>query len=143
VRRTAADFEPVYFDLVDAYLQLGDEAAAITVLREAERHWPSDPEVFNALGVVQVRRGALDDAIESFRRAVRAQPADATAYFNLGKAFEIRYQKSRRFSSLGQTWVANESDRQAAAENYRRYLALGGPLESSARDALARLEWTK
>ncbi|MBI3264350.1 MAG: tetratricopeptide repeat protein [Acidobacteria bacterium] len=143
VRRAAGEFEPVYFDLVDAYIQLGDDRAALAVLREAEKRWPEDPEVFNALGVVQIRRGAIDDAIGSFRQATKVQPADATAYFNLAKAFEIRYQKRLRFSRLGQRWVADVNDLKAAAENYRRYLALDGPLESSARDALARLEWIK
>lgn len=143
VRRAAADFEPVYFDLVDAYIQLGDDGAALMVLRDAEERWPEDPEVFNALGVVQVRRGAIDDAIGSFRQATKVQPADATAYFNLAKAFEIRYQKRLRFSRLGQRWVANDNDLRAARDNYRQYLALGGPLEASARHALARLEWMK
>lgn len=143
VRRAAAEFEPVYFDLVDAYIQLRDDGAALTVLRDAERRWPKDPEVFNALGVVQVRRGAIDDAIGSFRQGTKVQPADATAYFNLAKAFEIRYQKRLRFSRLGQRWVADANDLRAARDNYRQYLALGGPLEASARDALARLEWVK
>jgi tetratricopeptide (TPR) repeat protein len=141
VRDAVPEFQPVYFDLVDAHLQAADPREAIAVLRDAERRWPSDPDVHNALGVVQVGRGALDDSIASFRRAIAAAQDDALAYFNLGRALEMRYARSRRWVPTTGGWVANASDRREAIASYQKYLEFGGPFEQSAREGLARLEW--
>jgi VWFA-related protein len=141
VRSIVPEFEPVYFDLVDGYLQLDRSRDAIAVLRAAERRWPADAEVYNALGVIQVRRGALDDAVESFAKAVKTQPDSALGYFNLGRAREMRYVRSRRYVPTTGGWVGNAGDRRDAIANYQRYLEIGGPFEQSAREGLARLEW--
>ena len=143
VRTAVPAFQPVYFDLADSYLSLDDLGSALRVLRAAEVRWPQDLEVLNALGVVQVRRGALDDAIRMFDRAVVADPKDATAYFNLGRAYEIRYDRSQRWSRVAKSWSANRADLEAARANYRQYLAIGGPLEVSVREALKRLDRMK
>src|SRR6185312_10126854 len=57
VRTSAPEFEPVYFDLVDGYIQVKDPDKAIRVLHDAKRRW-KDSEVDNALGVVQAARGS-------------------------------------------------------------------------------------
>jgi VWFA-related protein len=142
VRTTNPEFEPVYFDLVDGYLQLKDFDRAIRVMRAAKDRWPRDPDVFNALGVVQVARSALDDAVGSFQQAIASAPAEGTGYFNLGKTLELRYWQSRRYVRQLGRWVANERDRTAALDNYQRYLKIGGQFEASARDGVARLGWT-
>jgi VWFA-related protein len=141
VRQAAPAFQPVYFDLVDGYLQVDRPRDAIAVLRDAERRWPDEPEIFNALGVVQARRKSYGDAVTSFERAVKADPANAVAYFNLGRVHEIRYAMSRRYISTSGGWVANAGERNAAIDNYKKYLELGGPFEQSAREGLARLGW--
>jgi hypothetical protein len=141
VRQAAPGFQPVYFDLVDGYLQTDRARDAIAVLRDAERRWPDEPEIFNALGVVQVRRQSYGDAVTSFEKAVKADPANAVAYFNLGRVHEIRYAMSRRYVSTSGGWVANAGERTAAIDNYTKYLELGGPFEQSAREGLARLGW--
>mgnify|MGYP003693540575 CR=1 FL=1 len=79
VRREVPEFEPIYFSLADAYGLQHEEATALKVLREAERRWPADAEVANAIGVIQIRRGALDAAIESFQRATTTAPAESSA----------------------------------------------------------------
>ena len=86
VRQAASTFEPVYFDLVDGYLQLKQHDKAIRLLREGASNWPKDPDIFNALGVVHTVRGTLPDAIASFRQAIDAAPGEAVSYFNLGRA---------------------------------------------------------
>lgn len=141
VRSRAPEFEPVYFDLVDGYIQLRDPDKAIRVLRAAKSRWPNDAEVDNALGVVQVGRGALDDALQSFSHAMTVAPRESTAYFNLAKTLELRYVRTRRYVQQTRTWVANKADLENAIANYKRYLELGGPLEHSAREGLARLGW--
>ena len=142
VRRTTPEFEPVYFDLVDGYLQQKDYDKAIRVMRDAKDRWPRDPEVLQALGVAQVWRGALDDAVESFGQAVALSPDEGVAHFNLGKAFELRYRASRRYVQQLRAWVANDNDRAKAIASYQRYLTMGGPFENAAREGLSRLEWT-
>jgi VWFA-related protein len=141
VRQAAPEFEPVYFDLVDSYLQLREHDQAARVLRTARERWPHDPDVFNAFGVVQTTRGALDDAVKAFQDAIAAAPGESTSYFNLGRALEIRYHRSRRYVQQLRSWVSNEHDRTGAIENYRRYLELGGPFAKDAQEGLSRLQW--
>jgi VWFA-related protein len=143
VRRSTPEFEPVYFDLVDGYLQMKEHDRALRVLRDASQRWPHDAEVFNALGVVQVSRSAYDDAEGSFEKAIAAAPAEGVGYFNLAKVLELRYWKSRRYVQQTRTWVANAADRDNAIARYRRYLEIGGTFENSAREGLARLGWEK
>ena len=143
VRAAVPAFSAVYLDLTDAYLQADDPGRAIDVLRAGEHRWPKDTEILNALGTVQVRRGSLDDALDSFRRATEARPDESLAYFNLARTHELRYYRMRRFSQREARWVANPADLRNAIENYQRYLKLGGPYEDQARLALGRLEWVK
>ena len=142
VRQAAPEFEPVYFDLVDSYLQLKEHDQASKVLRTARERWPHDPEVFNAFGVVQTNRGALDDAVKAFQEAIAAAPGESTSYFNLGRALEMRYYRSRRYVQQLRSWVSNEHDRTNAIESYRKYLEFGGPFANAAQEGLTRLEWT-
>jgi VWFA-related protein len=141
VRAAAPTFEPVYFDLVDGYLQLKQYDRAIRMLREGASAWPKDPDIFNALGVVQTVRGSMDEAIASFQEATRAAPGEAVSYFNLGRAFELRYFRSRRYFQQTKRWIANEKDRTSALEHYERYLTFGGPYADAAREGITRLKW--
>ena len=143
VRAKKADFEPVYFDLADAYRRLDRSDDVLAILRETARRWPADPDAHNAVGVVLLRRGAIDDAIEAFTKAASAAPSDSIAYFNLGRAYQFRYQ--RMLSTVGQKGEAGRSvadrDRQSALENYKKHVALGGPLADQAREAISVLTW--
>jgi VWFA-related protein len=141
VRSTAADFEPVYFDLIDAYLQLKDHDRAIRTARAAIERWPKDAEILQALGVVQTVRGSLDDAIRSFETAISLAPNEPNVYFNLAKAMELRYVRSRHYVQQLRSWVSNDRDRQAAIENYRRHVEMDGPFTESARAGLQRLQF--
>jgi len=142
VRRDAPEFVEVYIDLADAYAQQLQLTNALDVLRDAERRWPSNPEIHNAIGVIYVRRGALDDAVEAFMKAAAAAPGDPLAYFNLGRAYEMRYVRSRRYVSSQRRWTASDDDRRRATENYERCVKLGGPYAGQAAEAISRLAWT-
>ncbi|HSC26570.1 MAG TPA: VWA domain-containing protein [Vicinamibacterales bacterium] len=143
VRERAPDLEEVYFDLADAHLQMSDSTSALAVLREGEQRWPSEPEFQNAIGVIHVRRGALDDGIAAFSRATEVAPGEPLGYFNLAKAYEMRYVRSHRYISSQRRWVSNDADRRKAAELYERYLKMDGPYKQAAIDALRRLEWVR
>jgi tetratricopeptide (TPR) repeat protein len=142
VRQAAPEFKPVYIDLADAYLQLSNTTTALAVLRAGEQRWRADPEISNGIGVIHVHRGALDDAIDAFKVAVSAAPGDALGYFNLARAYELRYARGRHYVSSQRRWVASEDDRRRAAENYERCVKLGGPYAAQAAEGLNRLEWS-
>lgn len=141
VRREVPEFEPVYFNLADAYGLQQSDTAALKVLRDAETRWPKDAEVANAIGVIQVRRGSLDAAVESFERATRVQPEDALGYFNLARTCQMRMLKSQRYDRQTEKWIGGDSDRRRAVAAYEQYVKIGGPYERQAKEALAALAW--
>jgi tetratricopeptide (TPR) repeat protein len=143
VRRAVPEFEPVYSDLADTYLQVADLTSALAVLRDAEKRWPKDQEIQNAVGVIHFRRGALDDAIATFTRATEIAPDDALGYFNLARAYEMRFLRGQRYVSSQRRWVSADEDRQKAEENYRHTVKLGGPFAEHAAEGFSRLQWFK
>jgi tetratricopeptide (TPR) repeat protein len=143
VREAAPGFSAVYIDLADAYLQLSESAKALEVLREGSRRWPADPEFHNAIGVIHVRRGALDEGIAAFTRAAGAAPEEPLAYFNLGRAYQMRHARDTRYVASQRRWISPENDRRQAIEHYKRYLQLGGPYSTQATEAISMLEWAK
>ena len=143
VRQAAPDFEPVYMDLADTYAQMGDLTRALAVLRDAEKRWPRDGDVQSAIGVIHVRRGALDDGIAALVKAADAKPDDPLAHLNLGRAYELRFHRGRRYIASQRRWVAPEEDRTKAAQAYERCITLGGPYALKAAEALSMLQWGK
>jgi VWFA-related protein len=143
VRQAAPAFKSVYLDLADTYMQIADLTRALAVLRDAEKRWQGDPEIQNAIGVIHVRRGAINDAITAFSKAAETAPDDALTYWNMGRAFELRYIRGRRYVSSQRMWTANDEDRRKAMLNYRRCVDLGGPYAKEAEEALGRLDWLK
>jgi VWFA-related protein len=143
VRAGAPAFEAVYLDLAATYVHLSDLTRALDVLRDAERRWPASADVHNGLGVIHVRRGALDEAIEAFTRAAASAPADSLAQFNLARAYDLRYARSQRYVSSQRRWTTTGGDRRKAIEHYETYLQMGGPHAAEVRNALLRLGWSK
>jgi tetratricopeptide (TPR) repeat protein len=141
VLRDAPEFEPIYFSLADAYGLQRDEGAALKVLREAARRWPTDPEVFDAIGVIQVKRGALDAAIDSFDAATRIAPREALGWFNLGRTLQMRWLRAQRYDKIRERWIGPDDDRKRAAEAYQKCLDIGSPYDQQARQALTALAW--
>jgi VWFA-related protein len=146
VRQAVPEFLPVYLDLADAYAQTQSYGRALETLRAAAIRWPADVEVLNAIGTIQVRRGALDEAIATFGKAAEAKPEDALAYFNLGRTYELRYFRMRRWIAYSPSegrWLGNTADLKHAIASYEQYVKLGGPFETQARQALQNLQWLK
>lgn len=144
VRAGVPEFMPVYFDLADAYISLGRSSDALSTLRDAAKRWPVESEPQNALGTLLVKRGAVDEAIDVFTRITTAKPADSLGFFNLARAFHIRYlrlQQNVANAKLPSRNAIGEDDRQKAIAGYKRYLTLGGPFEKEAKDAIALLDW--
>ena len=143
VRAGTPTFEPVYIDLAATHASLGDLTSALAILRDAEARWPKDPEVHNAIGVIHFRRGAVDEAIDAFTKATTVAPEDSLAHLNLGRAYELRFTRSRRYVTSQRRWTAAEGDRRKGIEHYQAYIRLGGPFTAAATDGLQRLDWSK
>ena len=141
VRSAVPDFEPVYMDLADTDAATGDLTAALAIVREAAQRWPESPDVHSAIGVIHVRRGAIDDGIESLARAAELAPDDALTHLNLGRVYALRYHRGRRYVTSQRRWIAPEADRDKALDALRRCAGLGGPYAQQARDEIAVLEW--
>jgi VWFA-related protein len=142
VRAAVPQFEPVYFDLADAYQRQGEFANAIAVLRDAEARWPKDADVYSALGVVQLARGAVDDAVGTFTKGAAVNPSDANVCYNLAKTYEVRYVRGERLRKIGPgsgAGATSSDDRAQAVALYQRVIALGGPLVEQAKEGLKRL----
>jgi tetratricopeptide (TPR) repeat protein len=143
VRKAVPEFENVYIDLADAYIQMSDLSSALAILRDAETRWPKDDEIHNAIGVIHYRRGALDDAIEAFTRATDVAPKDALGYFNLGRTYEMRFARGQRYVSSQKRWVSPQEDLEKAEKYYEACARLGGPYAEQAREGINRLQWSK
>ncbi len=141
VLHDAPEFEAIYFNLADVYGLQHDESGAIKVLREAQQRWPADPEVYDALGVMQVKRGALDAAIDSFDAATKTAPQEALGWFNLGRTLQMRWLKTQRYDRTRERWIGPDDDRKRAAVAYQKCLDIGSPYDQQARQALAALAW--
>jgi VWFA-related protein len=143
VRRVKPDFEPVYFDLADAFRRLERSDDSLAVLREAARRWPDDAETHNAVGVTLVGRGAYDDALEAFNKATAVAPADAVGYYNLGRTYELR--SLRMLKAAGQDPLAARSladrDRKNAIAAFTKCVEMGGPYADKAKAAISVLNW--
>ena len=59
----------------------------------------------------------------------------------LGRALQMRLLKSQRYDPQLQKWAGGDADRKRAVEAFRKYLDIGGPYTSQARDALVTLGW--
>ena len=143
VRQRLPTYEPVYFDLADSYLQLHRLSDALGVAREAARRWPNDVETHLAVGCILVNRQAFDDAIEAFTHALSVEPHNGNAQFNLARAYHLNFVRIIRSTSNNATatsMLASRS-RERAIDAYRKYLAMGGPFEQQAKDALTALGW--
>lgn len=143
VKAAAPDFTQVYLDLAAHYSQSSDISAALSVLRDAARRWPANEEIHNGIGVLLVRRNALDEAIAAFTAATGAAPNDPVSWLNLGRAYELRYDRGRRYDQQRLRWIGPEGEREKAARSYERCVELGGPYAELASKALARMNWSR
>jgi tetratricopeptide (TPR) repeat protein len=143
VREGVPDFEPVYMDLADTYAHLGNLTQALAVVREAEKRWPQSADVQSAIGVIHVRRGALDEGVRALEKAAALNQKDPLAHLNVARAYVLKYHQGRRYISSQRRWIAPEGDRQKALEAFKRCVDLGGPYARQAAEEMSLLEWSK
>jgi hypothetical protein len=85
----------------------------------------------------------MDEGIKALTRVTELAPDDALAHLNLGRAYALRYHRSRRYVSSVRRWEAPEGDRLKAIEAFRACVKLGGPYARQATEELAVMEWSR
>src|SRR5207249_4166791 len=63
-----------------------DGAAAEAAYRDVLRAWPEDDRALDDLGTALIQQRRQHEALAVYERAVRANPKNAVAYFNLSQA---------------------------------------------------------
>jgi protein O-mannosyl-transferase len=97
-------------NLGSAYLQSADYAKAQASFSRAMQFDPGVPTIWMGMGKLALARGALDDAIQDFSRAVELQPS-AQGYLSLGRALA---QANRRPEALAAYQQALQLDPDSA-----------------------------
>lgn len=142
--------------------QARDYPLASKLLLRALSHDNANAEYHNSLGAAQYALGAVDEAVESYRRALRLHPNHADAHSNLGVALLLRKRPAESIASFRAALAVNpnhcmalnnlgnalqaQGDLEAAGVCYQRVLSLQ-PDHAEARNnlggvlrALGRLE---
>ena len=90
-----------------AYLKLDSLQRATTYLQDTVEREAKGPitQAFEQLGTTHSRRGAVAEAVNAYRSALRLQPDRATVYFHLAATYDEHYR-----------------DKRPAARYYRRFL---------------------
>ncbi len=116
--KTALKIEPDirlgHYHLGFAYSSLGRDDEAIVEYKEELRRSGESPAVVYELGRSLLERGQYDAAISSLQRASQLDPANADAWYNLGKA-QVLAATIRRGGDLSAQSNRTESHRSQPA----------------------------
>lgn len=130
----------ILLDQAQSVSASGNWDQALSLLRDARKYAPDDPNVQYAFGAVALHLSLDEDAVESFRRTLKLRSNDELAVYNLGRAFMelskfeeardqfARYVKIRPgdpsgYCALGMTLAALEHPDEARAQ-FSRSIAL-------------------
>lgn len=81
-RRTDPDLVPAWYQAAAVYRRVGRTAEEVALLRSAVEHFSAtsyEPFVLNELAIALQRLGDVDEAAETYRRALRCPSADGVA----------------------------------------------------------------
>lgn len=141
-------------DLAAIQRKLHDQGGAYETLRAYAAFNPPGPEVWTRLGFAQMGMNRLADAVDSFSRAVQADPQNFASRTNLGLALwqqgQLQAAKEQLLAAvrlapadanahvnLGSV-LATLGDRQTAIEHFQEALKLN-PQDQDARQRLSQL----
>ncbi len=88
-----------YYKLGISYINTGDNSRALSYLTKAYNLNPTNPDILNALGIVNAAIGNIDKAEEIFKKAIEYAPDKGEPYTNLGAllAQSKRYDEAISF----------------------------------------------
>jgi Tfp pilus assembly protein PilF/mono/diheme cytochrome c family protein len=126
-----------YPDDFQAHLWLGalmlrrlDPRAAVTVLDEAVKLQPRQPDGHNWLGTALLAIGPPEDAIRQFRVALILKPDYVSARYNLAKALARSGKFDEAVQDFTQVLEALPQDAQVRNDFGELYLRMGKPAEA-------------
>ena len=109
--RLDPDARNAWANLADAHRALGDDVAAIEVLRRGLKRLPSAAALHHALGLALVRQGARDLALASLQRAWSLDPGTARHGYVLAVAFNDAGRSAEALNLLESVHSRHPADR--------------------------------
>lgn len=95
-----------YYSISDIYFENGDLNTAEGYLLKGYSFYPDNINILNRLGIIYIKTGRYEEALEKLERVVELDDTQFQAYNNLGNLY------------------ARFGDRQRAIENYKRAVGL-------------------
>jgi tetratricopeptide (TPR) repeat protein len=123
--RLDPSFTPAAVNLADLDRQRGDDAKGERVLRIALGRSPKDPSLQHALGLLLVRQGHRDEALEHLADAQRLDPANARFAFVYALALADDGQIAQAIKVLEVSLARHPYDRDSLAALANFYRAAG------------------
>jgi tetratricopeptide (TPR) repeat protein len=136
--RRALEIDPrrseVRFDLLTVYRTLGDQPNAISQLNLLQDARPTDPRVVYADALLASDRGDLNNAISSFKEALRLDPSLYGAWQDLGLAF-IKQQRWQEAIDAFAELTRQQADSVEAAYFHALALFNSGRMQEAEKEA--------
>jgi len=150
---------PGYLNLAENHLYFDRYTEAAQALLAAAELAPSEPRIWNNLGVTYYATGLLDQAVQAYRRALEVAPDDARARTALADCLRRLDRMKDAVRELEEARVHAEGDRELLAEiafklatihehearyrkavqEYRRHADLGGKDAAKAESRIRRI----
>ena len=115
-KAAGADMEALRH-IVDKFVAYNLFSKAEQMLIELQKAAPKESYAFNMMGILYRRQGKAELAVEQYRKAIEADPADAALYFNLGRALGDIGKKDEAIKTLQKCLELDP-----AMENAKKYL---------------------
>ena len=125
------------------YYQIGRSAVAIDLLKKTTRLNPTDPVVFNDLGVVHQKIGELDSAQKYFKKAISIDHGYVSAYVNLADLLVTQGKFKKAVVYLIKAKHINPNDTHTNDSLREAYIKLGIFFQSEGEFKEALLNFKK
>ncbi len=99
--------------LASQYLRRGDKQKGLTLARKLQTANPTNPDLLNLLGQIQLANGAKDDALETFGKLVALLPKSAPAQLRLAGVHALMKNDAAALDDLKHALVLDPENVQA------------------------------
>jgi len=130
-----------FYKVADLRHQKKDYAGELDWLRRAEPQYPNDEELKLRIGKVCRIMGKNDDAILSYKEAIRINPKNPVTYNNLAAIYVAKNDNVRALDTIKKAYKLIEDDPSSAPQNqratiyagYARCIGMNGDKQSARR----------
>jgi tetratricopeptide (TPR) repeat protein len=92
--RSAKNYYPghpkIWYETARMHLALGNENDAAAELNTALAHWPKNPDLNALSGLILVRQGRCDEALQAAKKAIAVEPLNLAAIAVLGRGHQCK-----------------------------------------------------